>query len=113
MPRLYQKCELSIAVSAQDECNSPTILGDLAKRSPTYIQDAVPICDRYLVENWYVVVQHKMPTIAPDLGYCGTTYPIWLNGNEIKIIDVYCGMTFTILILTFILYIGYIFVFVF
>lgn len=90
MPRLCQKFVLSIAVSALDECDSPTILGDLAKRSPNYIQDAVPLCDRYLVEKWYVAVQHKMPTIAPDLGSCGTTYPVWLNGNEIKIRDVYC-----------------------
>lgn len=96
------KVVLSIAVSAQDKCLSPTILGDLTKRSPNYIQDAVPLCDRYLVENWYVAVQHKMPTIAPDLGYCGTTYPVWLNGNEIKIIDLYGVIMISIVIFTFI-----------
>lgn len=108
MPRLCQKFVLSIAVSANHECLSPTILGDLAKRSPNYIQDAVPLCDRYLVEEWYVAVQHKMPTIVPDLGSCGTTYPVWLNGNEIKIIDVYGGIMITIVIFTFILYLFYI-----
>lgn len=109
MPRLCQKFVLSIAVSALDECDSPTILGDLAKRSPNYIQDAVPLCDRYLVEKWYVAVQHKMPTIAPDLGSCGTTYPVWLNGNEIKIRDVYCGIMITIGIFTFFTFILYLF----
>lgn len=108
MPRLCQKFVLSIAVSALDECDSPTILGDLAKRSPNYIQDAVPLCDRYLVEEWYVAVQHKMPTIAPDLGSCGTTYPVWLNGNVIKIRDVYGGVMITIVKLIFILYLFYI-----
>lgn len=110
MPRLCQKFVLSIAVSANHECLSPTILGDLAKRSPNYIQDAVPLCDRYLVEEWYVAVQHKMPTIAPDLGSCGTTYPVWLNGNVIKIRDVYGGIMITIVILTFILYLFYIWI---
>uniref|UniRef100_A0A8W8NV44 VWFD domain-containing protein n=1 Tax=Magallana gigas TaxID=29159 RepID=A0A8W8NV44_MAGGI len=82
MVRSFLLISLTIVlqVSANHECLSPTILGDLAKRSPNYIQDAVPLCDRYLVEDWYVAVQHKMPTIAPDLGSCGTTYPVWLNG---------------------------------
>lgn len=64
---------------------------------------------RYLVEKWYVAVQHKMPTIAPDLGSCGTTYPVWLNGNEIKIRDVYCGIMITIGIFTFFTFILYLF----
>lgn len=57
------------------------MLGNLAKRSPTYFQDSVPLCDRYLRKGWYAAFDHKMPTTAPFLTACGTTYPYWLDGN--------------------------------
>lgn len=67
--------------SAQNECFNTVYkeLGNLAKRNPTYFQDAVPLCDRYLLKGWYVALHNEMPTSAPDLGYCGTTYPYWLD----------------------------------
>lgn len=70
-------------VSAQKECSSTVYkdLGNLAKRSPTYFMDAVPLCDRYLVKGWYVAFHHDMPTTPPSLTACGTTYPNWLDGN--------------------------------
>lgn len=40
------------------------------------------------MKDWYVAIQHKMPTTAPDLGSCGTTYPVWLNGNKLNTLDV-------------------------
>lgn len=69
--------------SAQNECSNTVYkeLGNLAKRSPTYFQDAVPLCDRYLLKGWYFAFYNKMPTTAPGLGYCGTTYPYWLDGD--------------------------------
>lgn len=73
---------LLILVYTQNEC-SDTVhkkMGDLSKRSPTYSKDAVPLCDRYLMKHWYVALHYEMPTTAPSLGTCGTTYPIWLNG---------------------------------
>lgn len=57
------------------------VLGNLAKRSPTYFQDSVPLCDRYLRKGWYAAFDHKMPTTAPFLTACGTTYPYWLDGS--------------------------------
>lgn len=76
-----------IAVSAQNECSDTVykVLGNLAKRSPTYFQDSVPLCDRYLVKSWYVAIHYKMPTTAPWLGSCGTTYPYWLDGSILKL----------------------------
>lgn len=70
------------AVYAQKECSSTVYktLGDLAKRSPNYSQDAVSICDRYLEKGWYVAFHHDMPTSPPSLTACGTTYPNWLDG---------------------------------
>lgn len=69
-------------MTAQHQCSIYKELGNLAKRSPNYFQDAVPLCDSYLKRDWYVAIHYDMPTTAPDLGYCGTTYPYWLNGND-------------------------------
>lgn len=72
-----------VAGNAQNECDDTVHkpLGDLAKRSPTYSQDATFICDRHLLHGWYVALHYEMPTTAPDLGNCGATYPYWLNGE--------------------------------
>ena len=45
------------------------------------------ICDRgFIVDNdWYrfkTLGDDKMPTMPPDVGMCGTAYPIWLNGDH-------------------------------
>lgn len=82
----FHKNEISL-VSAQKECSSTVYkeLGNLAKRNPTYLQDSVPLCDRYLERAWYVAFHHDMPTSPPSLTACGTTYPNWLNGNSIVI----------------------------
>ncbi|XP_061167273.1 uncharacterized protein LOC133176126 [Saccostrea echinata] len=70
-------------VIAQDPCSASvyTELGDLAKRSPTYVQDAVPVCDRYIDKKWYRAGFHQMTTSAPSLGFCGTLYPYWMNDS--------------------------------
>lgn len=77
-----------VVVNAQNECSDTVYkpLGDLAKRSPTYVQDSVPLCDRYLAPGWYGASHYDMPTTAPDLWECGTTYPVWLNGNIIVVL---------------------------
>ncbi|XP_062614469.1 oncoprotein-induced transcript 3 protein-like [Saccostrea cucullata] len=70
-------------VIAQDPCSTSvyTELGDLAKRNPSYVQDSVPLCDRYIVRKWYRASYHKMPTSEPTLGMCGTLYPYWMNDS--------------------------------
>nr|XP_034320141.1 uncharacterized protein LOC117687527 isoform X50 [Crassostrea gigas] len=81
---ILMMCLATIAlVNAQNECSDTVYkqLGDLAKRSPAYIQDSVPLCDRYLAPGWYVASHYDMPTTAPDLWECGTTYPVWLNDS--------------------------------
>nr|XP_022330985.1 uncharacterized protein LOC111129132 [Crassostrea virginica] len=38
--------------------------------------------DRHLVEGWYRAgLSLDMPTVAPSHLYCGTYFPVWLNGN--------------------------------
>lgn len=74
-----------VVVNAQNECSNTVHkpLGDLAKRSLTYLQDGSQLCDRYLAPGWYFVLNYDMPTTAPGLWECGTMYPVWLNGNVI------------------------------
>nr|XP_022312815.1 uncharacterized protein LOC111117870 isoform X2 [Crassostrea virginica] len=54
-------------------------LGDLVKRSPTYMYDAAPLCDRYLTQGWYRAGFHQIPTTAPWLTACGTLFPYWMD----------------------------------
>ena len=38
--------------------------------------------DRHLVEGWYRAgLSLDMPTVAPSHLYCGTYFPVWLNGE--------------------------------
>ena len=38
--------------------------------------------DRHLVEGWYRAgLSLDMPTVAPSHLYCGTNFPVWLNGE--------------------------------
>lgn len=58
--------------------------GNCKKMSPNVI------CDRYISDGWYKVLHEDDPKsrklmetrVAPN--YCGTSYPIWLNGKFIK-----------------------------
>ena len=79
---LYFYTVLDTALTAADYCSNGnySTLGDIAKRSPTYFQDAVALCDRYLPRGWYRAKFHEIPTTAPELSACGTTYPYWMNG---------------------------------
>ena len=54
----------------------------MSKRSSSYEMDSTPLCDRYITETWYKVTNHIMTTSPPALGYCGTLYPVWLNGLQ-------------------------------
>ena len=39
--------------------------------------------DRHLVEGWYRAgLSLDMPTVAPSHLYCGTYFPVWLNGES-------------------------------
>ena len=41
--------------------------------------------DRHLPEGWYRAgVSLDMPNIAPSLLYCGTYFPVWMDGKENK-----------------------------
>lgn len=66
----------------QDPCHDRNVveLNDMAKRSPSYAMDSTPLCDRYITETWYKATDHVMTTSPPSLTYCGTLYPVWLNG---------------------------------
>lgn len=74
---------IALAGAQEDPCSTDNYLtlGDIAKRSPNYYQDAVPLCDRYLPEGWYRAGFHEIPTTAPGLLACGTTYPYWMDGE--------------------------------
>lgn len=56
-------------------------LGDLLKRSTSFVVDSVPLCDRYLTPGWYSAPTFLMPTSPPTLGKCGTLYPFYMNGK--------------------------------
>ncbi|XP_062618287.1 von Willebrand factor D and EGF domain-containing protein-like [Saccostrea cucullata] len=76
-----------------DPCTSYNEISDLLKRSPSYNQDVMPLCDKHLTTGWYRAGYLKMPTSPPALGSCGTNYPVWLNGdhpstNEMKNVTV-------------------------
>ena len=66
---------------AENYCDEYSTLGDLAKRNPSYTQDAVPLCDRYLPFGWYRAGFHQIPTTPPQLASCGTLYPYWMSGE--------------------------------
>ncbi|XP_078656297.1 von Willebrand factor D and EGF domain-containing protein-like [Branchiostoma floridae x Branchiostoma belcheri] len=43
------------------------------------------LCDRYLEEGWYRFTSHvggRMPTSCVEPFYCGTSSPIWMNGEH-------------------------------
>ena len=83
--RIWQVCVILITAlaGAENFCSSDeySTLGDLSKRSPFYVQDAVPLCDRYLSFGWYRAGFHQIPTTPPELLSCGTLYPYWMSGE--------------------------------
>ena len=74
---------IAVLAGANDYCSSDrySTLGDLAKRSPSFVQDAEPLCDRYLPSGWYRAGFHQIPTTPPQLDSCGTSYPYWMSGE--------------------------------
>ncbi|XP_062610177.1 mucin-2-like [Saccostrea cucullata] len=68
-------------IQAQDPCldGNHGTPSSLEKRSPLYVMDSSPICDRYILEGWYGARGYNMSTSPPALTYCGTLYPVWLN----------------------------------
>ena len=81
--QIWQIKLIAALAGADHYCSSDEYLtlGDLAKRNPSYVQDAVPLCDRYLSFGWYRAGFHQIPTTPPALLSCGTTYPYWMNGQ--------------------------------
>ena len=46
--------------------------------------------DRHLVEGWYRAgLSLDMPTVSPSHLYCGTYFPVWLNGEFKETIEWY------------------------
>nr|XP_022310403.1 uncharacterized protein LOC111115834 isoform X2 [Crassostrea virginica] len=74
-------CTIFKIVGALNQCSDTEYkeLGDLAKRSPTYMYDAAPLCDRYLMQGWYRAGLHQIPTTDPWLATCGTLFPYWMD----------------------------------
>ncbi|XP_062569174.1 oncoprotein-induced transcript 3 protein-like [Saccostrea cucullata] len=68
-------------IQAQDPCldGNHGVPSSLEKRSPLYVMDSTPICDRYIVESWYGARGYNISLSPPSLTYCGTLYPVWLN----------------------------------
>ncbi|XP_061177069.1 oncoprotein-induced transcript 3 protein-like [Saccostrea echinata] len=71
-------------VFGQDPCSDKvySMLPDLSKRSPSFLEDSVPLCDKYLYKKWYRAGDfYQIPTTAPELISCGTLYPYWMDGS--------------------------------
>lgn len=76
-----------IALPPNDPCFLAKPIPKAALRGtqcPVY-EVQTPICDRLITPGWYSVkVENKnvdMPTSCITGGTCGTSSPIWLNGN--------------------------------
>ncbi|XP_069130663.1 von Willebrand factor D and EGF domain-containing protein-like [Argopecten irradians] len=51
-------------------------------RSPSYTAPSgSEYCDATIREGWYRHLGGNMPTTAPNMNRCGTSYPIWMNDN--------------------------------
>ena len=85
MQRIFHgiKIDTHFTVS-QDPCldGNSLELPWISKRSSSYAMDSTPLCDRYIIETWYKATNHVMTTSPPTPTYCGTLYPVWLNGIE-------------------------------
>ena len=69
-------------VVSQDPCldGNALELNHMPKRSSSFALDSVPLCDRYIREDWYRNKGYVMATSPPALTFCGTLYPVWLSG---------------------------------
>ncbi|CAC5381262.1 unnamed protein product [Mytilus coruscus] len=71
-------------------CLNVTALDDVSKRGTSCLGTELSnmVCDRQLVEGWYVASHEgellEMPTTCPSMLSCGTSGGIWLNGNHPK-----------------------------
>ncbi|CAG2202948.1 unnamed protein product [Mytilus edulis] len=84
--------QIDITFGQTDPCESYSTL-DNVKRSAGYNTDLtndITISDDRLDPGWYRIVSvagEEMPTTAPATFRCGSWYPIWLNGTEVKCPD--------------------------
>ena len=92
---LYIDCNLSIpilsflslsATGQGDPCFDYNILQDneIHQRSAGIEAVDTSKCDSFLMEGWYRIQSEAgddMPTSCPEDNRCGTTHPIWMDGN--------------------------------
>ena len=65
-----------------DATCSDTKLHSLDQRSPNYTVQGNPVNDYYLSEKWYHTDgNYLMVDEPPNVGKCGTNWPIYLTGN--------------------------------
>ncbi|XP_062607103.1 uncharacterized protein LOC134268875, partial [Saccostrea cucullata] len=76
-----------IKFSSADPCSSYTLLRDQYRRSSGYMLQPgdISISDNFLAAGWYRFdsggAGNDMVTFAPNIGQCGTVFPIWMQGN--------------------------------
>ncbi|XP_013385755.1 von Willebrand factor D and EGF domain-containing protein [Lingula anatina] len=78
-----------LPVIATDPCEAGNhvVRRDEWQRSVGHVKQSgdIAICDRYIDEGWYRFISpagNDMPTTCPNFpNRCGTTWPIWLDGN--------------------------------
>ncbi|CAH1274704.1 VWDE [Branchiostoma lanceolatum] len=76
---------------AQDPCNSYLTISD-PLRSTGYevAQNAAQLCDNRMQRSWYRFdspAGNEMPTSCVPQYHCGTTFPVWMNGQHPTIGD--------------------------
>lgn len=70
----------------EDPCTTYRQLPEMERRLTSYRSDVdngeIDICDKYLPAGraWYFA-DVDMPTAAPPMFSCGTTFSIWYNGT--------------------------------
>lgn len=85
-PSVVYFCFILFHIAALDPCDPnvyTTSLTHLDVRNPNNIIGALDsgICDKYISEQWYRVDSYDMTSRAPEAFGCGTSFPIWMNGN--------------------------------
>jgi len=70
-------------VSSQDPCTNNRELSEPTRSVEYSLAPTDPdLCDRIITEGWYRIPENgNIPTECPPILRCGSTSPIWINGE--------------------------------
>ncbi|XP_066303069.1 von Willebrand factor D and EGF domain-containing protein-like [Branchiostoma lanceolatum] len=72
--------------ATEDPCLTATEIDDPHRSTAYYVESDIDfLCDKFIDEGWYrftSLVGGTMPTSCVQSYYCGTSSPIWMNGEH-------------------------------